>query len=448
MMKKIFIIGSLLVASLLYAQATPQAEITQEDIKAQNEMSDASSKDITPKSLDDFFEEFADNFGIEYGITKDGKTFYTGRSVVALSDSDPQFAQALQNAYQKAMLNLQVEFIKDAFGRIAVSKIQNYEADNSTNAKEFEELPKGSVVGQIFDKLVQLSGAKLDKALKDLGINVEGLTEERKKTLLKEEFLNKTITSAVGSMSGLIPVQTIVTQRRGQYDIGVIAVVSKKTRQLAKDMSLARQSNIKGKGKNINEYLPKDNKGFLNEYGIRLVYDEKGSPVILSYGNWGYIADANNAKKTNILEDRAKDTASTMADAAIIEFINTNLSLKDEKTTGESYEEIIKQSLNINDNTTQEEIKDFTNIVEKINTKVKASASGKIKGIGTLKRWNYTSENGIEHVGVVRFYSYDNVTNINEALKSNSNTGVPKTEPKKSSNIQRSSNVVNDIDDF
>ncbi|MCV3482598.1 DUF6844 domain-containing protein [Campylobacter sp. CNRCH_2014_0184h] len=447
-MKKRFVIGSLLVASFLYAQATPQVEITQEDIKIQNEMSDASSKDITPKSLDDFFEEFADNFGIEYGITKDGKTFYTGRSVVALSDSDPQFAQALQNAYQKAMLNLQSDFIEDAFGRMAVSKIQNYEADNSTNAKEFEELPKGSVVGQIFDKLVQLSGAKLDKALRDLGINVEGLTEERKKILLKEEFLNKTITSAVGSMSGLIPVQTIVTQRRGQYDIGVIAVVSKKTRQLAKDMSLARQSNIKGKGKNINKYLPKDNKGFLNEYGIRLVYDEKGSPVILSYGNWGYIADANNAKKTNILEDRAKDTASTMADAAIIEFINTNLSLKDEKTTGESYEEIIKQSLNINDNTTQEQIQDFTNIVEKINTKIKASAGGKIKGIGTLKRWNYTSENGIEHVGVVRFYSYDNVANINEALKSNSNTSVPKTEPKKSSNIQRSSNVVNDIDDF
>lgn len=160
MMKKRFAIGSLLVASFLYAQATPQVEITQEDIKIQNEMSDASSKDITPKSLDDFFEEFADNFGIKYGITKDGKTFYTGRSVVVLSDSDPQFAQALQNAYQKAMLNLQSDFIEDAFGRMAVSKIQNYEADNSTNAKEFEELSKGSVVGQIFDKLVQLSGAK------------------------------------------------------------------------------------------------------------------------------------------------------------------------------------------------------------------------------------------------------------------------------------------------
>ncbi len=84
------------------------------------------------------------------------------------------------------MLNLQTEFIKDAFGRIAVSKIQNYESDGSSNAKEFEELSKGGVLSQIFDKLTQLTGAKLDKALKDLGINVEGLTEERKKTLLKK----------------------------------------------------------------------------------------------------------------------------------------------------------------------------------------------------------------------------------------------------------------------
>ncbi|MCE3579642.1 hypothetical protein LXQ12_19065, partial [Campylobacter jejuni] len=119
------------MASLLYAQGSQPVEITQQDINIQNEMSDASTKDITPKSIEDFFEEFADNFGIEYGITKDGKTFYTGKGTVAVNDTDPQFAQALQNAYQKAMLNLQSEFIRDAFGRIATSKIQNYEADNS-----------------------------------------------------------------------------------------------------------------------------------------------------------------------------------------------------------------------------------------------------------------------------------------------------------------------------
>ncbi|MFQ6342890.1 DUF6844 domain-containing protein [Campylobacter sp. VTCC 70190] len=445
-MKKLLFIGSLVMASLLYAQGSQPVEITQQDINTQNEMSDASTKDITPKSLDDFFDEFANDFGIEYGQTKEDKTFYIGKSTVAVNDTDPQFAQALQNAYQKAMLNLQTEFIKDAFGRVATSKIQNYEADNSTNAKEFEELPKGDKFEQILGKLTQLAGAQLDKALKDLGVDSNSLSEERKKTLLKQEFLNKTMTDAVGSMSGLIPVQTIVTQRRGEYDVGVIAVVSKKTRQLARDMALARQSTIKGKGKAVSGYLPQDKKGFLNEYGIRLVYDENGAPVILSYGNWGYVADASNAKKTNILEDRAQESAAAMADAAIIEFINTNLSLKDERTTGDTYEEIIKQSVNVNDNSTQEQTQNITNIIDKVNSKVKASASGKIRGIRTLKKWSYTSENGIEHVGVVRFYSYVNLANTNEALNSNANT--PNQGKKSSSNIQRSSNVVNSMDDF
>lgn len=445
-MKKILFIGSLVVASLLYAQDIQNTQISQQDINTQNEMSNASTKDISPKSIEDFFEEFADKFDIKYGVSKNAKTFYTGKSTVIINDTDPQFAQALQNAYQKAMLNLQSEFVKDAFGRIATSKIQSYEADNSTNAREFEELPKGGAIKQILNKLSQLAGAKLDKALNDLGIDTKSLSEDRKKTLLKQEFLSKTITSALGSMSGLVPVQTIVTQRRGEYDVGVIAVISNKTRQLAKDMALSRKSNIKGKGKAISEYLPKDKKGFLNEYGIRLIYDENGAPVILSYGNWGYVADSSNAKKTNILEDSAKETALTMADAAIIEFINTNISLKDERTTGENYEEIIKQSINLNDNSTQEQNQSIINIIDKVNNKIKASASGKIRGIRTLKKWSYTSENGIEHVGAVRFYSYENLANVNEVLKPKTNT--QKNEVKKSSNIQRSSNIINDIDDF
>ncbi|BEJ99152.1 hypothetical protein B11417_12520 [Campylobacter jejuni] len=54
-MKKILFIGSLVMASLLYAQGSQPVEITQQDINIQNEMSDASTKDITPKSIEDFF---------------------------------------------------------------------------------------------------------------------------------------------------------------------------------------------------------------------------------------------------------------------------------------------------------------------------------------------------------------------------------------------------------
>ncbi|MEL1171934.1 hypothetical protein AADX45_11120, partial [Campylobacter jejuni] len=119
---------------------------------------------------------------------------------------------------------------------------------------------------------------------------------------------------------------------------------------------------------------------------------------------------------------------------------------KDERTTGDTYEEIIKQSINVNDSSTQEQTQNITNIIDKVNSKIKASASGKIRGIRTLKKWSYTSENGIEHVGTVRFYSYENLANTNEALNSKSN--ATKNEAKKSSSIQRSSNVVNSMDDF
>lgn len=55
-MKKILFIGSLVMASLLYAQGSQPVEITQQDINTQNEMSDASTKDITPKSIEDFLK--------------------------------------------------------------------------------------------------------------------------------------------------------------------------------------------------------------------------------------------------------------------------------------------------------------------------------------------------------------------------------------------------------
>lgn len=49
-------------------------------------------------------------------------------------------------------------------------------------------MPKGDKVDQILNKLTQLAGAQLDKALKDLGIDTNSLSEDRKKTLLKQEF--------------------------------------------------------------------------------------------------------------------------------------------------------------------------------------------------------------------------------------------------------------------
>ena len=89
----------------------------------------------------------------------------------------------------------------------------------------------------------------------------------------------------------------------------------------------------------------------------------------------------------------------------------------------------------------------MANVIDKINQQVKTKSSGKIRGIRTLKRWSFTAENGVEHTGVVRVYSFANLKNTNEMLqqKPNSQNTNSKSSGEK---VQRSSNIVNSIDDF
>ncbi|MCR8696915.1 MULTISPECIES: DUF6844 domain-containing protein [Campylobacter] len=448
-MKKILLSMAVFVSLAFGMEDKVANEITQADVDIQNKISDASTQDITPKSVDDFFDEFKDEFGIEYGITKDGKTFYTGSSEVMLKPTDKNFARSLQNAYNRAMLKLQGEFIKDAFGRIATSSINRYKTDQSDNAREFEELPKGGTISQILGKLTQLASAQVDKALNELGVETQGLQEERKKELLKDEFTKKTVIKAFGNMSGLVPVKTVITQtKRGNYKIGVIAVMSEKTRQIAKDMKNRTPWIIKAKGgKPVVEYLPKQKAGFIQEYGIRLVYDENGAPIILSYGNWGYLPDANS-KIADRQESIAKDSASSQADAGIIEFISTSVSFADERETGEALNQNIKETRNLLSNDIQIQEEALESIIDRVSQTIKTNASGNIRGIRTLKKWDYTDENGVEYVGVVRYYSYANYLNVTNAVSDKKNSTATSTSTQPAKATQRSSKVVNTIDDF
>ena len=82
---------SCVILACLMATHVSATEISQTDINEQNNISDAATKDITPKTLDDFFDEFANRHSIQYGEDSTGKVFFTGRATVALSATDPSF---------------------------------------------------------------------------------------------------------------------------------------------------------------------------------------------------------------------------------------------------------------------------------------------------------------------------------------------------------------------
>ncbi len=431
-------------------QAQPQVSSTavvQSDIEEQNALSDSSTKDITPKSLNDFFDEFADQHDINYGEDNNGKVFFSGRATVALAATDPSFAKALNLAFDNAMLNMQAEFVRNAFGRQSSELKQTLFSDDSTNAREFEKLPAEGRFAQLLDKAVKLTGAKLDSALQEMGVEAAGLTEERKKVLFADALVQKISESAFGSMQGLVPVQTSMTQvSADHYEVGVIAVMSGKTRQVASDMRQKRASLITGKGRQVKDVLPEKNEGYISEHGIRLIYNESGAPVIISYGQWSYQPDSdpymNNRKK-----EVATDQATSRADAAVSAFINTAIQFKRSSESSAQIERSITETVNGNDTSLSE--KTAKDIIDITNKEITSRSDMNLRGLRTVKRWDAKDDNGVVYVGVVRMYSHANVENTNQMVAPLSSQGSKaQSTPKSSQSVTRKSRVVNDMDDF
>lgn len=424
------------------------AEISQVDINEQNNISDATTKEITPKTLNDFFDEFANQHSIQYGEDSNGKVFFTGRATVAFPATDPSFAKALNLAFDEAMLNMQAEFVRDAFGRQSTVLKQTLFTNDSTNAREFEKLPAEGKFSQLIDKTIKLAGAHLDSALKEQGVEgFEGLSEERKKVLFADSLVQQISETAFGNMQGLVPVQSSMTEiKSNHYEVGVIAVMSEKTKQVAMDMRQKRASLVTGKGKPLQDILPAKNEDYIREHGIRMVYNETGAPVIISYGQWSFQPDSdvymNNRKK-----EVATDQATSRADSAVSAFINTALQFKRSSESSAEIERSITEAVRANDTTLTENT--AKNIIDVTNKEVTARSDMNLRGLRTLKRWSAEDENGVQYVGVVRIYSHDNVESTNRIIApTNSQDRKTQSTTKPAQDVTRKSQVVNDMDDF
>ncbi len=273
------------------------------------------------------------------------------------------------------------------------------------------------------------------------------MTEERKKDLALNSIVQQISETAFGTMQGLVPVQTGMTELGdGYYEVGVIAVMSPKTKQIANDMRQKRASLITGKGRQLNDVLPESDEDYISEHGIRLVYNENGAPVIISYGQWSYDAGKNPAA-TSRNKNIAIKQATSRADAAVSAFINTSLQMKMNTKVGEILKTTITETTRGSDVALEE--KDSNDIIDIISEDITTRSSTTLRGLGTLNTWSAKDANGVAYAGAVRYYSYDNVENANRMIAPASSQGAKaQSAPKSSQSVTRKSRVVNDMDDF
>jgi len=417
-MKKIIIfVLSIFLGLNLFAK-TANNIITQKDINQQNKM----IKPIVPtpdEKIDKWAEEFKQKMGIPSFGEVNGKFFYFAEEPVSLPATDPQFGNALVNAYDKALLDVYTQYALDMYGRRTVSELRKFFQDSSTNAKNIP-LPQNYTKGfwgkvlAILNKELEVVDKSLDKKLEELGVDpsqFKNLTPKAKKDLFRDTFLKKVITQASGDISGIFTVQSAYAiDKNGNCVVGLIAVVSPKTKQIAKDIRLGRKSLIKGRGRKIESLIPKNPGQLAYILGTRLAYDEDGTPAIISYGISSYVPEKDFYMNVRLKQDAIR-SAIANADAQIAMLVNGFLSSKTQRESGETIRKYVERELKPNSDTIEKTIK---NIINKTFSIAKANASMKLQGITTVREWRYTLPTGQKLVGAVRVWRYSTLQKIKD----------------------------------
>lgn len=474
-MKKLRYLPLLLSTLLLMPPALAQGEADEPLPEAAETLLDtatpASAAVSEPvQGYHEWVEAFEKQFGQSIELAANGRVFYTGMATVSGdSAADAHYGSQLELAYQKAMFDMQSDFILRNYGRLKSKTIRSIYEDQSSNKDEFDPLDLqsaaeagGSRLEALLDKALLYLDKKIDSELIEQGVpadQVGKMSVEQKKNTYKDNLGKEVIKSAYQGMQGLVPVQTRIfpVEENGKKTmaVAIIAVQSEKTRQFARDMSRKRPSLVRGSPKALADILPADGKAYLNEIGLRYTYDDSGRPMLISYGRTSVPMDPDwSASRAIRAKQNAQKVAQAMAEAGIVEFMKTNIRVSETANLADISEDWAQQITQI-DNGKPGEVEQIREKIRETTQKFissgTATASGDLRGTSVLKRWDEKDENGVVHVGTVIGWTYgqlDNAKAIDAQGRAQAGGAAASGAAGQATDQSRASRQINSKDDF
>ncbi|MEA1915933.1 MAG: hypothetical protein U9N42_00225 [Campylobacterota bacterium] len=175
--------------------------------------------------------------------------------------------------------------------------------------------------------------------------------------------------------------------------------------------------------------------------------------MLLSYGRWAVVGKTNNAARYERKIQNAKEKARMFAESYIGEFMTSNINASQSADIDSVSEEVAKKISAIENNKVaneQENREDLGETLDKSFKKLEKNSKFKLRGTSQVSTWEATDSNGMLHIGSVITWSYSQLENANNIVKSSHKKSkkVEKKPAKKASNVSRESRVVNTMDDF
>ena len=386
--------------------AQEQAAAAQEPVPAETVQAVAAETKASVKGkelLSAAFKEFADELGITYGTaTRDGRIYSKGQAVVDADVASPQFVKSRSMAYERAYLNAVAQFMIDCYGHETTSRVAEFYGDNSSDAEESPVAKAKSLT----EKVGLLAEARLDKALAEEGVPSEkyataGIVEKR--TLLRDAIAVETANKAIHQSSGCIPVKTFEARGDdGRYYIGVVVRYDRTSKTLAECFRRkVRPAMVREGGLTVREALPPEDE-MVNTFGVRLYFDETGTPALLSFGQFGSSYTGKSERMAERAEEQARRQARMLADSGLTAFINSFVDAAESSTVSE---DITDSRIFTDDgNVTPEEASKMLDIYRK---SIKQTGTDTMKGRSTVFDEIVTHPNGHKVAVVVRRWGFD-----------------------------------------
>lgn len=382
-MRWVMVLGG--VAISLINPVETQAQATQTEVLERG--SGAVSQKQTARKL---AEQMLASKGWVEGINKNakgGEFFVTiGTGDIQAPLDNPNYLDSRANAYDKAMM--------DAWGKIRKFVGETIQAKASTYYKEVTgEIPSKVENTVTQAKLAALLDATLDKALIKVGVDPASATPvQKEKALTSEEFKKSASSVAAGPVVGVQSFATFEGPGGGKgYQIAVVAIWSDKLQQLAESMLFGTEAPVGSPGKVIQDWIPSDNAQLISTFGVQMVRDENGKPVLLAYGQSRPVTESSRSV------DAAYEKAFLEAKSMIRFFAGAQAKILDDLQKSESTDEYADGTKEYNSANVFEQSVDVY------------APPAKFAGIARVKTWTYAHPlTQKQMVGVVAVWSPEN----------------------------------------
>lgn len=448
--------------SLANAKAQFASVDSRQDVISQSNADEA----IRVESAEEWIRKFRERFQSpddEYV----GRRYFDAVVDVRVPPTDPNFAKRLEVAYARGMIQIQSSVIRESYGKTIESSILDIYRDGSTNNESFDPVDverdiKEGRFKTLFNKALAVVNHKLDEILGKQGVPPEEIrrkTVEQKKDLVRDNFIREAVTTAVGEMSGVVPIQTRIFTDGPVVRLAIIAIQSQKTIQFASDMRRQELGPLRGTPRKLEDLIPeRGSASELDEIGLRFAYDSEGLPMLISYGRWGVSSKSGSAALASSRVEGAKRTAQVNAESYIGNFMKTQISLDEKTERGEMVGELLTKISSFEDEKLKNEQLQRQEIADTIDRQMsRISSRSKFRLIGSRKvrDWQRTDANGVIHVGSIVTWTAKNLQNTKKFISTQQGGGVSKAQAEvtkkngSSANREdRRSRIVNDPKDF